>query len=562
MSSFYSVVREAFPPGNDQLHGVIYESSESKGQYRVLPKAETPPGNVCKLTTDEISKRLFAELEQLSLQQLRTLSRIVTYLDEQKESSPLQFLASLFCIPSPVETLKRKVDHKIQELHPPANLLSLPNDIKMHIFSFLPQKSLQTLPLICRALRATADNNDLWKNKFVQDFGSFPAHSLRQQYPVWQRLKQASLRLATTDVTPTSYLFAEPIKCWTYDSSTRRLAVGQDATHLPLNGAILSLDTSTKVCGLAEPTYDEARHVALFDDIVIASFKYDGLKMWNTSHRNILGDAKMINVVDETPFRDKKAVANLYYSKKKQLLMAGNQVWHFSTNTWITLHDFPYKQIRFNETQNEIIGCSHSRLAIFDPLTGACKRSIDGHFDFQEPFYFDEERQLLIACPNEHSLAIYNATTLNLEHELAFDAPGRVYHFSYDPLSARLIASHERVDAQGMHQMHMAVWDVPLGKKLIEFPALSQNGLYHAVYASVYFPGSKLIVTADHTSTLQVWAEATGQLLRTLSLPYPENFYPMTKIFRDTKSGCLTAIGQTIGGDSNRIMAHTFRYQL
>lgn len=57
-------------------------------------------------------------------------------------------------------------------LVPPPCLASLPSELKMKILGFLPGADIAKVGCVCKELRNLSDNNELWKLKFCEEFGS------------------------------------------------------------------------------------------------------------------------------------------------------------------------------------------------------------------------------------------------------------------------------------------------------------------------------------------------------------------------------------------------------
>ncbi|KAJ7568354.1 hypothetical protein O6H91_01G028900 [Diphasiastrum complanatum] len=56
-------------------------------------------------------------------------------------------------------------------LPPPPSFLLLPTELKMRILEMLPAAALASLGCVCSELRFLASSNDLWKERYKQEFG-------------------------------------------------------------------------------------------------------------------------------------------------------------------------------------------------------------------------------------------------------------------------------------------------------------------------------------------------------------------------------------------------------
>ena len=57
-------------------------------------------------------------------------------------------------------------------LMPPPCLMRLPTELKLKIFDLLPAVDLVNVGCVCSELRYLSSNNDLWKQRFVEEFGN------------------------------------------------------------------------------------------------------------------------------------------------------------------------------------------------------------------------------------------------------------------------------------------------------------------------------------------------------------------------------------------------------
>ena len=180
MTSFYKIVAQAFPPASDLQHGIIYEATDRSGTYTIGSQGQPQPAHTRKLTKDEVMKRLFLEVDRLSKSEIGNLCRIVDYFCVKKLSQPEGLF--LFFETSSLDPQNQKLQLTYRghfgDLGSNKDLLTLPNDLKFRIFSYLPLESLRILPLVCKKMRELADDDNRWINQYKQDFGSFPTTGL------------------------------------------------------------------------------------------------------------------------------------------------------------------------------------------------------------------------------------------------------------------------------------------------------------------------------------------------------------------------------------------------
>ena len=86
---------------------------------------------------------------------------------------------------------------KLPPLH---GILSLFPELLQHIFSFLDMKSLVNTSIVCKQFNCLSNNNILWKNLFMRDFGNLHARSgltWKENYVYCYKEKKSNRRFVT-----------------------------------------------------------------------------------------------------------------------------------------------------------------------------------------------------------------------------------------------------------------------------------------------------------------------------------------------------------------------------
>lgn len=106
---------------------------------------------------------------------------------------------------------------------------TIPDEIDLHIFSFLEERDLQAIACTCRKFEALSKDFQIWKPKTEAEFGTLVANGAKQLNKSWKKTYEELDASRETRIQNTAKILQTQIKKTTQDDIQYRSAKAASA---------------------------------------------------------------------------------------------------------------------------------------------------------------------------------------------------------------------------------------------------------------------------------------------------------------------------------------------